>query len=1125
MLEPVLAVCLVTYWRRRSRDLYSVAASGDRYGSRPQDQTRVLCSTVRRRVESQPPTCVRAHLPFLSAGTMNSKTNRRFSWVFTGLLVIISAFTPRPLGGADPPQPSIQRAGDAPQPLSPSESAAKIQLPEGFRIELVASEPLIREPSCLAFDERNRIFVCELHGYNIEGHLDVTELNKTGVLDKQVRRIRWELRGGKIAEEAARRQFGVVKLLTDSDGDGVMDKATVWADDLPPCYGVLPAREGVIVLCAPHILYLADRDGDGRPEIRETLFTGFRTRVLERGINNPRWGLDNWIYIGGGGTGGTIQGPGLAQSVELGNTDFRIKADGSAIEPVTGRVGTFGLTINDAGDRFPSTGGRPATYALPLPHRYLTRNPYVATPETTYSAATYNRGFRISQPHPWRVKRQQDPAWVKFYGARETNSNFFSGGCSNEFYGDRLFPAAYRGNLFYCEPSLNIVHRCILQRSGAGYQGQRAANEQESEFLASTDQWFRPMNLRVGPEGALYIVDMYREIIEDYSAIPRFLQQQYGLDRGSQHGRIWRLVPTGPRPRAWVDFSQLNGDQLAHATADASLWRRLTAQRLLVERQDTSVAPLLAQQLRADVSPQACLHALYTLAGLGQLTSADVRVALQHAHYTVRLHALRLAEHWLDKDAQLVAGIHNMRHDTDPAVRLQLAMTMGAASPRESLDTLVTLAQKHGEERWMEAAILSSASDRSGGLLMRLLQSSLPSPGTRRLLEPLAVTIAARRDGPAMSRTLALLTTRASTSQALVLAGFVKGITRGKQPVPRTKDGWASLTRLLTSQVDKVRESATQLASHLPLANPAQLKAIFAEATGRALDDNSPLDQRRQAIHVMASASFDQLAPLAEHLLAIRQPLELQRAAMTALGASNDDRVAALLLEKWPGFTPELRNVALRTIFARSNRLAALLNAIEQEVVRGTELTAIERDLLLTHPDKQLNARAQRLLVNATATAELQRRIDTYQRALQNPRNVERGEQLFTKHCLSCHQLKDAGHAVGPRLGSTINRPDETILLDLLDPSGRIEPEYRSYTAITEDGRSFTGILASESPTSITLQKEKNATETLLRRDLEFLRASAVSLMPANLHEQLGPQDVADLIAFLRKAYGRGDQK
>lgn len=527
---------------------------------------------------------------------------------------------------------AIKPAADAPQPMTPQQSAAKMRLPKGFRIELVACEPLVQEPSCIAFDERGRAFVCELHGYNIEGHIDVAELNKTGVLDKKVQRIRWELQGGKIAEQAARLQYGVVKMLTDINGDGVMDKAEVWAKDLPPCYGVVPARGGVIVVCAPHIIYFADRDGDGKPEVRETLFTGFRTRVLERGVNNPRWGLDNWIYVGGGGDGGTIRGPHLAKPVELRNSDFRIKADGSAIEPVSGRVGTFGLTMNDVGDRFPSTGGRPAMYALPLPYHYLTRNPHVTTPEINYYAATYNRGYRISKPHPWRVKRQQDPAWVKFYGARETNSNFFSGGCSNEFYGDTLFSEQYRGNIFYCEPSLNIVHRCVVTRDGAGYKGQRAAGEQQSEFLASTDQWFRPMNLRVGPDGALYIVDMYREIIEDYSAIPRFLQQQYGLDKGGDRGRIWRLVPENAPKRRIDDFSKFSAEQLARATGDASLWRRLTAQRLLIERGDTSVAKTLAAQLRAKAAPQAAIHALHTLDGLEKLRASDVAPALEHEH-------------------------------------------------------------------------------------------------------------------------------------------------------------------------------------------------------------------------------------------------------------------------------------------------------------------------------------------------------------------------------------------------------------------------------------------------------------------------------------------------------------
>ena len=238
----------------------------------------------------------------------------------------------------------IQRAKDAPQPLSATESARRIKLPDGFRIELVASEPLIQEPSCIAFDEYGRLFVTELHGYNVEGELDVAELNKTGKLDTQVRRLRWEFMGGEVAERAKQLQYGKLKLLVDSDGDGRFDAAEVWADDLPPAYGVIAAHGGVVVVAAPDILFLADRDGDGKADVRRTIFTGFKKREMERGINNPRRGPDNWIYVGAGGHGGTIRRPESIfdekaeelPPIELGHSDFRINLATREIEPVTG---------------------------------------------------------------------------------------------------------------------------------------------------------------------------------------------------------------------------------------------------------------------------------------------------------------------------------------------------------------------------------------------------------------------------------------------------------------------------------------------------------------------------------------------------------------------------------------------------------------------------------------------------------------------------------------------------------------------------------------------------------------------------------------------------------------------
>ncbi len=1056
-----------------------------------------------------------------SLTTKTNMTTKRTLCVLAVCSLIMAADTcvAQPEDVKKPNTKTIQPAADAPKPMTPAESAAKIRLPAGFRIELVASEPLIQDPSCIAFDERGRLFVCELHGYNTEGHIDVADLNKTGVLDKKVRRIRWELQGGKIAEEAARRQYGVVKLVIDAGGDGVMDKAEVWAKDLPPCYGVVPANGGIIVVCAPDIVFLADRDGDGKPEIREVLFTGFRTQVLERGINNPRWGLDNWIYVGAGGTGGTIRGPRLAKPVELRHADFRIKADGSAIEPVSGRVGTFGLTINEVGDRFPSTGGRPAMYALPLPYHYLTRNPYVATPDTNHSAATYNRGYRISQPHPWRVRRRQDPAWVKFYGDRETNSNYFSGGCSNEFYGDTLFPQQYHGNIFYCEPSLNIVHRCVVQRDGAGYRGRRAASEQQSEFLASTDQWFRPMNLRVGPDGALYIVDMYREIIEDYSAIPRFLQQQYGLDQGGDHGRIWRLVHDAGPKRQIDDFSKFSAAQLARATGDDSPWRRLTAQRLLIERRDASVAAMLAARLREEVTPQACIHALYTLDGLGKLRVADVAAALDHENYGVRLHALRLSDGWLDAGAGLLAKVVAMTGDADPSVRLQLAMTLGQSDDATAVEALRTLAHQHGSDRWMATAILSSSHDHAGKLLLGLLRQAELSQGARAVLQPLAATVAGRRDVAAMSQALTTLADMDEAVGRACLAGFVAGVSRGDGSMPKSPDGWACVSKLLGSDSRPLRELATKLAARLPLADSDQLTIIFSNSAKQAIDDTGSLDQRRQAMHVLASATYDTLAPAATNLLSAKQPPALQHAAILSLGASGDERVGAALLSNWSSFTPQVRDAVLQAVFARTNRMTALLDAIENKTVRRGEISAIQREQLTTSRDVQLANRAKQLFANPTATAELQKRIDRYQKALSAPRDVNRGQQVFAKHCLACHKLGSEGHEVGPPLGTIINKPDAALLLELLDPSGRIEPEYRSYIVATEDGRTFTGILSSESPTSVTLRKEKGATESILRKDIDLIKASDVSLMPSNLHEQINPQAAADLIAFLRQSF------
>ena len=1009
----------------------------------------------------------------------------------------------------------VEKAVDTPRPLTPDQSAKRFVLPDNLRIELVAAEPLVTEPVCTAFDGKGRLFVAELHGYNYEGYLDVVELNKTGELDTKVRRIPASKEN---IEKAKEFQHGVVKLLRDTDGDGVMDEASVWADDLDPCYGIVPVKDGVIAVAAPDIVYLADKDQDGECDYRETLFTGFNVRVLERAINNPRWGKDNWIYIGGGGGAGTITGPHLEESVEIGNTDFRILPDGSAIEPVAGTVGTFGMTMNDLGDRFPCSGGQPAIYAVPVDRRYIVRNPYIPGPTSNHSAVNYNKCYRISDPHPWRVKRGVDPNWQNFYGKRETDSSYFTGGCGNEIYRSSHFPAEYQQNFFMCEPSQNILHRCIVERNGSGYSGHRPEEEQQSEFVASSDQWFRPVNVRVGADGALYISDMYREIIEDYSAIPRFLQQQYGVAYGDAHGRIWRLVSAEKPLRAVENLEEKPSAELVDILADSDAWWRETAQRLLVERGDDTVVPALQQMARKGPTGQAKIHALYTLAGLGRLSAEDSLAGLTDPDYAVRIHAMQAAEPFLDTSDALRAGVVKLASDEDPRVRLQAAMSLGESTSPEVRPVLVRLAREHGTEQWMPNAILSSASPFAVDLFTALLAERPISDGTKKVLQPLAATIGGQRQAAQIGQALEAIAESDPSLQAPCIAGLIQGFSEGKADGALDKTGTAGLVRLLNEAEPEIRAETVKLASLLLPPSAPELQSVFAQATATSLDDTASLSDRGEAIAVLARAPYDVFSPTVTELLDVKQSPELQLATVKSLAGSDSPEVTQVLLEGWDRYTPKVQEAVLDTLFANTSRAAALLTALENGDINLIDINPFRRERLMKARSYGIRKRAKQLFAEKATDPELEKRAATYREALVKERDVVRGKTLLTKHCLVCHKLGPEGHEVGPNFAEVANTPDDGLLQEILAPSRKIDPQFRNFVVVTSSGKVLNGVIASESATSVTLRQEEGKSQTVLRKDIDEMNASDVSLMPDDLHKNLNPQDIADLLGYLRES-------
>ena len=1022
----------------------------------------------------------------------------------------------------------IALATDAPQASPPEESLEHFQLPDGFRMELVASEPHLADPVAMAFDAQGRIIVCEIHGYNLEGYLDIRELNEQGVLDTAVRRISANPEATKRAE---REQYGTVKLLEDTDGDGRVDHSTVLADRLPPCYGVVPARHGVIVFCAPQIIYLADRDGDGKAEVRQTLFSGFGIGELWTRINNPRWGLDNWIYgVPGGSSGGTIRGPDLPEEVSISAVCFRFKSDGSAFQPATGTTYGFGQALNDFGDRFLCTNQQHALYVAPLPYRYLIRNPFYAAPDPVVNISTYGHPAQIypaSRPHPWRWARSQDPAWVNFYGKTEATANgYFTAASGQTIYEATQFPPEYRGNHFSVDSAQNLVHRCLLAADGTSYTATRPRKDEKVEFLASAEQWFRPTNLMTGPDGSLYVVDMYREIIEDYSAIPRYLQQLYirSLIAGAQRGRIWRVVAEGtPKPRRF-DLGAASTARLVGELANRNGWWRRTAQRLLVERGDPAALRPLVALAQEGRTPQARLHALYTLDGLDLLDPAVVQRALGDSHFAVRVHALRLAERWLGKRPEITQKILQMIGDGHPRVRLQLALTLGQSQDPPAVRALAGLAARGGADRWVRAAILSSAAESADALLDAIVRQADDPRQARLLVHPLASVVGARHNGREIGNLLATIGRPQgqvpSRLQISCLQGLIEGLQRGKPRALNSPAAELGLRRLLGNSEVEVQQLALHVAGLVALKDVPEIKAAFAAARQVAIDATQDAPRRQAAVALLARAPYDEMAPAIQELLGPRQPPELQLAAVKALSSSDDPRVGSLLLANFNGHTPQLQDAVIEAIFGRQNRLPKLLDAAEQGIFRPAGLDTLRRLLLLENPDPEIRRRAKQLLSHTAVTKSRQEVVARYRKALESPRDAKRGKKVFDDQCAKCHRLQDQGFEVGPDLAAVNRRSDETLILDVMDPSSQITVGYNNYTVITVAGRIFTGVLTAETATSITLRREEKAEDTILRRDIDEMEASPASMMPENLEEEVSPQDVVDVIAFLRDALG-----
>jgi len=935
-------------------------------------------------------------------------------------------------------------AWDVPPPKSPDEALKTFQVPQGFKIELVASEPFLRDPVAFEWGADGKLWVVEMNDYPLG-------------MD------------GKGASG------GTIKYLEDTKGNGHYDKMTVFMDKVNFPNGIVPWGKGVIISAAPDIFYAEDTDGDGKADVRKVLFTGFREGNQQHRANGFVYGLDGWIYGANGDSGGKIKSLLTGKEVDINRRDFRFKPDTGEFETQAGQT-QFGRYRDDWGNWFGNNNPNWLWHYY-IPEKYLGRNPLVTVRETKNYLANYNDSKRVF-PISKEMTRMNQPQSL----------NYVTSGNSASPYRDDLFGPDFATTVFASEPVHNVVHREVLEPSGVSFTSHRAKGEEAKEFVASTDNWFRPVMTKTGPDGALYIADFYRFVLEHPEWISPEAQKALDLRAGDDKGRIYRVYPVGAKLRATPHMDRMSTAQLVAALESANGWHRDTAQRLLVQAQDkTAVEPLL-KLLNASASPKVRLQALATLQGLGVVNLGVLKTGWKDSHEAVREYAVSLAEeHAAEVSKALSSGLPELSglvKDSSMRVRQQLAFTVGELD--NGGEILAALLRRDFADDSLRLALLCSLPRHVETVSDLLLKSSEASPAMLRTLY--ATAVATEKETAVLPKLAGM--NLSPEKQISVTAGVLEGLRLRKM-------SWKQFSQSNTSA--------------------GLLKGAFAEARKVAADSKADEAMRLVALDLcgIESGAEEQETGLVTGLLQPKESQAVQRSAIAALRRLPGDSGGALIIRVWASLSPVVRGTAFEALLSRREWLALFLDGVKTGTVATAQITPAQKQQLLSYPSLELRGRAESLL--AKLNRDRDGLVKQYQVVDSLVGHREKGRQIFEQNCSACHRLGGVGQEVGPDLGMVGSKPTEALLTSILNPNQAIEERYLAYTATNKDGEEVTGIIQSETPTAITL-KTAAATEVVINRQLlKGLKSSGLSLMPEGLEAVVDVQGMADLLSFIRK--------
>ncbi len=951
--------------------------------------------------------------------------------------------------------------------LPPEVAKQSFELANGFEIELVASEPLVTDPIAFSFDARGRLFVVEMRDYS----------------------------------EQADESLGRIALLTDTDGDGVMDQRSTFADGLSWPTAIHAWGDGVIVIAPPKMIYLRDRNDDGRSDESELWYEGFHRNNVQGMANSFRWSVDGYIEGSSGTNGGDLT---LADGAKLNlrGRDFRLDPRTRNLQATSGG-GQHGMAFNRWGDKFVTSNSDHLQQIVDLDQwssRFATS---VAMPPIRRSIAEDGpqaEVFRASPVEPWRIVRTRLRVSGKVTGPIEGGgraAGYFTGATgtwimpSGTALGEETNDMA-----FVCDVGSNLVHRKRLIEQGLFYTARRI--DEKTEFLRSSDIWFRPVQLGDGPDGSLYIADMYREVIEHPLSLPPMIKKHLDLTSGRNRGRIWRVRPSNAPSREIVNLQVLKNAELVQRLASPVLWQRLMAHQLLIERQAADVQTQLDQVVLHSPDAQARLLALTALDRLGNLSVQLVNESLGDSHPRVVAKSIALAEQhgWLD---QCVRSLDSLNTFGDAHLQLEIAKALSQV-PVEIRPNLITKLAANVSEPIVIAVMATSMRDEGWGLVDSLSQDLTPK--NQKSFHAWASLLL-----PMWAEQLKQADLRSATQNNLRRLIGEPLDTQGVQDAC-----W----------LDVMAQTPASTSREVLAALKPEQQIRFMSSIRGALDQpeggSSSRNYRLRAFAWARLLPFEELEARLPEVIEPRVENNVQAVFCQSLISADSAKATKLLIGTISAMTPQLRDKVLAAMISYRDSAPTVAQAVMEKTIPRSHLSSSLQQALIASVPSHLAEPLKKFLANAEQInpAIMEQYVAAVQDIPQDASSRARGQEVFRRECVACHRIRGIGSDVGPPLMQLVTKSAEQLVTTILDPNREVDSKYMAYVALVDGGRVIAGVIQEESESQIVFAVSGGERIVVLRSNLEQLQTQGKSLMPTELNLKVTKEEMRDLISFLQ---------